>query len=263
MFSDVLQKARTGLGQSEEIARNAANSAKVEVGRQLKRAQSASSDGLMLVEKEFLPRAQQFIAGAQNEAASIYDAHLAEIVNTHILPIYDQHVRPVYQEYLAPIVKLVNDEVQIKMNMTRKEAKKARVKAVAFVEETCSTALLMTKENKMDDQIPASIMTWLRDSSKDGTDVVENLWRALLILLVILCRPVIKAIIRKTFSMLWYFCPLRLFVSLGKSKKKAAVDEIAVKEEPKEAKKINEEGIVKQQNTEKEHPEEPECMDEQ
>lgn len=264
ILSDVLQKARTGLGQSEEIAKNAAKSASVEVGRQLQRAQSASSDGLMLVEKEFLPRVQQFLADAQKKAASLYDTHLAEIVNKQILPFFNQHFRPVYQEHFAPIVKLVNEEVEMTMKKLRNEAEKARVKAVALVEENCSSAVRMIKRNKRDDQIPAFVMNWLRDSSKDGTNVVENMWRALLILVVILCRPLIRAIIRKILSIIWFFCPLRLFVSLGKPKKEAAMQEIVVKEEPKDEKKNGcKQAIVKQENPEKEHPKEPECTDEQ
>mmetsp|Transcript_4370 Transcript_4370/g.9026 ORF Transcript_4370/g.9026 Transcript_4370/m.9026 type:complete len:800 (-) Transcript_4370:39-2438(-) len=264
ILSDVLQKARTGLGQSEEIAKNAAKSASVEVGRQLQRAQSASSDGLMLVEKEFLPRFQKFLADAQKKAASLYAAHLAEIVNKQILPVYNQHFRPVYQEHFGPIVKLVNKEVEITIEKLRNQAEKARVKAVALVEETCSSAIRMIKRNKRAEQRPAFVMNWLRDSSKDGTNFVENMWRALLILVVILCRPLIRAIIRKIMSIIWFFCPLRLFVSLGRSKKEAAVQEIAVKEESKdEKKKGSEKAIVKQENPEKGHPKEPECTDEQ
>lgn len=212
----VMEKARGGLGQSEAIAMNAMQNAGSVIGNQLQRAQSAGADGLMLAEKEVIPKAGKLVAEVRDKAASLYDTHLADIVNKNVAPVYNQHVHPFYKENVSPIVMLMKNEAGIVIGKSLKEIQKARTKATSLIEASSTSAMKVIKEKRLDEKVPVWLMTILKESSKDGKIMFDRLWSASLILFVLISRSLIKRIIGAFFSIIWFFCPLRLFVTRGK-----------------------------------------------
>jgi len=159
---------------------------------------------------------------ASDKVAGLYDAHLAEVVNEsivplyneHISPIYNQHIRPVYVEHVSPIVKTIEGEAA-------KEAQKARSGAARLVRQSSSSALGVVKEKEFDSILPEWLVLQLDHWSKDGEQAVDVLFKGLLIIVAILCRSLILRIIWAPFSLVWFFCPLRLLVG-GRQEEKSA-----------------------------------------
>mmetsp|Transcript_38686 Transcript_38686/g.83351 ORF Transcript_38686/g.83351 Transcript_38686/m.83351 type:complete len:765 (+) Transcript_38686:180-2474(+) len=174
---------------------------KLDSKRLLQNAWDSTSDK---VEKKILPK-----------AVALYNQYLAEAVNENLLPIYNQHILPVYMEHVSPIVETIEDGAAVVIEKSSTEAHKVRSGAAKLVRQSSSSALGAMKEREIDSMLPVSLMTLLVRSSTDGEWVIDTLCKWLLIITAILFRSLILRIIWLPFSLMWFFCPLRLFVGGG------------------------------------------------
>ena len=202
---------------------------------QFEKAQSACADGILFVQTVVIPNSERLIVIVRDHAVSMYEDYLASAVNEnvvpiynqHIYPLYNQHIHPIYMEHLAPIVKTVRKEVLVIARKAQKEVKKARVEAALFITKSSSSVIKVIEEKNVDSILPDWVMMQLIHSSDDGEWAVDQLWKGFLILLVIQCRSFIYKIIRALFSVIWFFCPLRLFVGQRKDVKNGIKQTIA------------------------------------
>ena len=187
---------------------------------QLQLIQNTGADAMDFLENELAPAIEKVAGEAYDKAAALYDEHLAAAVNEHIaplfnqhvLPVYNQHILPMYMQHVSPVVKTIEDEAAVAIKKSQKEVQKARSGAANLVKQSSSTALDVMKEKEIDSMLPKWIVSFIAHSSKDGEWAVDKLSKALLILLIILCRSLIYRLIGLVFSVAWFFCPLRLFV---------------------------------------------------
>mmetsp|Transcript_28694 Transcript_28694/g.49537 ORF Transcript_28694/g.49537 Transcript_28694/m.49537 type:complete len:732 (-) Transcript_28694:110-2305(-) len=187
---------------------------------QLELVQSKGSHVIDFVEEEVLPNIERIVGEACDKAAALYDAHLAVAVNEnlvplyneHIYPIYNEHILPMYIEHVSPVIKTIEGEAAAVMDKSSKEAQRARSGAAKLVKQSSSTALGVMKEKEIDSMLPGWLVSQITHSSKDGEWAVDRLCKGLLILIVVLCRSLIKRLVWGVFSLVWFFCPLRLFV---------------------------------------------------
>jgi len=93
----------------------------------------------------------------------------------------------------------------------------ARTKAGTLVKETAGE---IKEINEIDEKLPQWLSRFLDEASVDGLMVVDKLCKVLFVVIAILCRSLIFRLIGILFSIIWYFCPLRLFVG----KKSISVD---------------------------------------
>lgn len=218
-----MQSALGGLGYSQKVLMDIAN-------KQLAAAQRTGGDMKLYIEKEILPSIQLQYQNGRNNAAALYEKHLAEhvnknvvpVYNQHIYPVYDQHIQPAYKQHVAPLVKTIENEAAVALEKSQKEAQKARANAATLVKQSSSSAIKLIEEKEVDSMLPSWFMDRLEESSKDGESVVDAIWKGALILIVILCRSLMYRIICFCFSLVWYFCPLRLLVRRGSNDEDAS-----------------------------------------
>jgi len=150
-----------------------------------------------------------------DKAAALYDAHLAE----HVTLVYNQHILRVYAEHVSPIVEPIKEEAVDVIEKLTEEAHKARSEAAKLVRQSSSSALGAMKEKEIDSMLPLSLVSLLVRSSTDGEWAIDMLCIWLLIITVILIRSLILqfvwGVFLMPFSLMWFFCPLRLFVGGG------------------------------------------------
>lgn len=173
--------------------------------------ENKGSDVMMFIESEILPKLLRIAGEVNSKAAALYGAHLAEIVDENFVPIFNQHILPVYMEHVSPVVKTIKGEAAVVIEKSSKEARKARSGAGKLVRQSSSSALGAMKEREIDSMLPVSLVTLLVRSSKDGEWAVDRLFKGLLIVIAILCRALILRMIWAMCSLVWFFCPLRLF----------------------------------------------------
>lgn len=187
---------------------------------QLELVQNTGEDVMQYVETELLPTMEKIANEAHDKAVALYDEHLAEgvneklvpLINDHVLPVYNQHILPAYLQHVSPVVKTIEGEAVVALEKSQKEVQKARSGAAKLVKQSSSSALDVITEKEIDSLLPKWIMDLIAHSSKDGEWAVDRLCKGLLILIAILCRSLIYRIIGAMFSLVWFFCPLRLFV---------------------------------------------------
>mmetsp|Transcript_38685 Transcript_38685/g.83345 ORF Transcript_38685/g.83345 Transcript_38685/m.83345 type:complete len:757 (+) Transcript_38685:180-2450(+) len=150
-----------------------------------------------------------------DKAAALYGAHIAE----HITPVYNHHILPAYAEHVSPIVAPIKVEAADVIEKLSKEAQKARSEAAKLVRQSSSSVLGAMKEGEIDIMLPVSLVSLIVRSSTDGEWAIDVLCIWLLITTAILFRSLILqfvwGVFLMPFSMLWFFCPLRLFVGGG------------------------------------------------
>ena len=208
-----MQRARSGLDHSQKVVMDT-------FSKQFAAAERICGDITVFLEKHVVPSIQLFVHNGRDQAATLYEEYLAEVVNKHVIPlynqhiypVYNQHIRPVYKQHITPMVKIIEKEVAVAIETSQKEAIKARSKAAELVKTLSSSAIKLVEDKEADDMLPSWFLTKLEQSSKDGESVVDTLWKGFLILLLILCRSLIYRIIGVFFSLLWFFCPLRVLV---------------------------------------------------
>eukprot|EP00804_Cyclotella_cryptica_P003256 CCRYP_010508-RA/>CCRYP_010508-RA protein AED:0.01 eAED:0.01 QI:1065/1/1/1/0.66/0.5/4/86/436 len=205
-----MHSARSGLDHSQKFLMAA--------------AERTYGDIIVFMDKQIVPSIQLFIHNGREKAMVLYEEHLAEVVNKHVIPFYNQHLYPVYNEHIhptykqhiAPIFKTIEKEAALAIEMSRKEARRARSKAAELVQTSSSSAIKLIEDKDADNMLPTWFLTKLERSSKDGESVVDTLLTGLLIIAFILCRSLIYRLIGFFFSLLWFFCPLRLLVRRSK-----------------------------------------------
>ncbi|KAL9180699.1 hypothetical protein ACHAXT_011152 [Thalassiosira profunda] len=166
-----------------------------------------------------LEKAGEAMDATQEKAGELYDAHLAPVVNDklvpvyneRVLPIYNEKILPVYTDHVSPVVKKIEGEAAVVLEKSKKEAQKARGEAAKLVKQGSSSALGVMKEKNLSSKLPAWFVDVVYESSKDGEWAVDILIKGLLVLLAYLCRGLIYWFVSTAFSIVWFFCPLRLF----------------------------------------------------
>ncbi len=200
---------------------------------QIELAQRAGTDVMHYFENDLLPTIEKIVREVLDKAMTMYDNHLAAPVNNNLLPfyneriypvyneriypVYKENILPVYMEHVSPAVKTIEDEMAVALQKSQEGVQLAREKSALLVKET-STALLELIDddtNRVADKsmLPQWLYQILDHASRDGEWAVEKLFRGLLILVAILCHSLIFRINGYVLSWVWFFCPLRLFVS--------------------------------------------------
>lgn len=211
-----IKNARNGLEVSQEFLIDL-------FGKQLENVQRISGEVTLYIQKELIPSIQLTIHNGRVKAIALYDEHVADVVNKnvipvyneHIYPVYNQHIEPAYKQHVAPLVKTIEKEAAVAIEKSQKEAQKARSSAAILVKQSSSSAIKLIEEKEADSMLPSWILQKLKESSNDGESVVDTLCKGLLIVVVILCRSLIFRVIGFVLSIVWFFCPLRLFVRRG------------------------------------------------
>jgi microcompartment protein CcmL/EutN len=208
-----IQNARNGLEVSQEFLMDL-------FGKQLENVQRISGEVTLYIQKELIPSIQLTIDNGRVKAIALYYEHVAEVVdkkvipvyNEHIYPVYNQHIEPAYKKHVAPLVKTIEKEAAVAIEKSQKEAQKARSSAATLIKQSSSSAIKLIEEKEADSFLPSWFLQKLKETSKDGERVVDMLCKGLFILVVILCRSLIYRVIGSVLSIVWFFCPLRLFV---------------------------------------------------
>ena len=198
------------------------------LGNQLDLLQKTGGDVMVFIENDLLPNIERIVGEACDKALVLYNQHLAETVNEniiplyneHIYPIYDQKVLPVYMEHVSPVVKTIEGEAAVALRKSQEGVQLARTRAASLVTEAAHDVVDIVEKKQMNEKLPNWLYRFLNEASKDGDWVVDRLSKGLLICLAILCRSLIFRIIGAVFSLVWFFCPLRLFFGGGGKKKK-------------------------------------------
>lgn len=208
-----IRNAQNGLEVSQEFLMDL-------FGKQLANVHRITGDITLYIQKEMIPSIQLVIDNGRVKAIALYDEHLADVVNQkvipayneHIYPVYNEHIQPAYKQHVAPLVKTIEKEAAVAIEKSQKEAQKARSSAASLVKQSSSSAIKLIEEKEADSILPSWILKKLEQSSKDGESVVDTICKGLFILLVILCRSLIYRFIGFVFSIVWFFCPLRLLM---------------------------------------------------
>ena len=203
---------------------------------QLELVQSKASDGLVYVQNELLPSIRRFIGEATDKVSDLYDQHAADIVNTKLVPLYNEHVLPVYNEkvlpvynekvlpvyleHVSPVVSTIKTEAAVALQKSQEGVQAARSNAALAVKEGAKSSIDIIQENKMDKKLPTWLAKFLDDASDDGEEVVDILIKVVAFFLATMCRSLIFRTIGAVFSIVWFFCPLRLFFGGKKTTKK-------------------------------------------
>lgn len=211
-----IENARNGLEVSQEFLIDL-------FGKQLENVQRISGEVTLYIQKELIPSIQLTIHNGRVKAIALYDEHVADVVNKnvipvyneHIYPVYNQHIEPAYTQHVAPLVKTIEKEAAVAIEKSQKEAQKARSSAATLVKQSSSSAIKLIEEKEADSMLPSWILQKLKETSNDGESVVDTLCKGLFIVAVILCRSLIFRLIGFVLSIVWFFCPLRLFVRRG------------------------------------------------
>jgi len=190
------------------------------LGAQLELIQKTGGDIMLFIEKDLLPNIERIIGEGCDKAMAMYDKHLAAAVNENLIPLYNDQIYPVYNnkilplyvEHVSPVVKTIEGEAAVAIQKSQEGVDMARSKAASLVKEASSMTLDLMEDIKIDRKLPVWLYELLNHSSVDGEWAVGILSKGLLILIVILCRSLITRIIGAIFSLVWFFCPLRLFV---------------------------------------------------
>jgi len=203
---------------------------------QVELVQSKASDGLVYFQNELLPSIRRAVGEATDKASDLYDQHVADIVNTKILPLYNEHVfpvynekvlpvynekvLPVYMEHVSPVVETIKTEAAVALQKSQEGVQVARSNAALAVKEGAKSSIDILQENRMDEKLPTWLASFLDDASANGEKVVDILIMVAAFFLVIMCRSLIFRTIGAVFSIVWFFCPLRLFFGGNKATKK-------------------------------------------
>jgi hypothetical protein len=198
--------------------------------------QKTGTDAMLYFEKDLLPAVERIVAEARDKVAALYAKHLAGPVNKNLLPLYNERIYPVYNqsivpayvEHVSPVVRRIEGVAAVAIEKSQEGARMARSKAAALVRETSNIVLEKNKETKM---LPSWLYGPLHKASLDGEWAVGKLTDAVMVLVIILSRSLIYRGIGFIFSLVWFFCPLRLLVG-GRSKETV---ENGVKEGKKES----------------------------
>lgn len=217
----VVQSASNGLSQSQKILMDG-------LGTQLVKAQNVGSELVSYIENEVIPNVQRLMGEACDNAIALYEDHVATamkqnvlpLYNDHVVPVYNELIYPVYKEHVSPIVKTIEKEAVVVIEASQKEAQKARSEAATLVKQSSTSAIKMIEEKQVDGMLPSILLSILDHSSKDGEWAVDRLWKGFIILAIILCRSLVFRVVGAILSLIWFFCPLRLFVGRGESVEK-------------------------------------------
>ena len=190
------------------------------LSKQLEIIQQTGGDVLVFIKEDLLPKVEQIADETRDKALVLYTQHLAEAVNANLLPVYNDKVLPVYNEHVSPVVKTIEAEVAVALQKSQEGVQMARTKAGTLVKETAGE---IKEIDEIDEKLPQWLSRFLDEASVDGLMVVDKLCKVLFVVIAILCRSLIFRLIGILFSIIWYFCPLRLFVG----KKTISVDSSA------------------------------------
>lgn len=197
-----------------------------------------------------LPAIERIVADARDKVVALYAKHLEgpvadnllPLYNERIYPVYDRKILPAYVEHVSPVVRRIEEEAAVAIQKSQEGAQMARSRAASLVRDTSNVLLEKNKEMKV---LPGWLYGPLYKASLDGEWAVEKLIRVFMVFVIILSRSLIFRVIRLMFSLVWFFCPLRLLVG-GRSKETGEND---AKEGRKKSKgdksKTNENGKAK------------------
>jgi len=227
--NNVLDSAAQGLDNGHKALADG-------LSTQVELVQSKASDGLVYVQNDLLPSIQKTLDEATDKVSDIYDQHVADIVNTKLVPLYNEHVfpvynekvlpvynekvLPVYMEHVSPVVSTIKTEAAVALQKSQEGVQAARSNAALAVKEGAKTSIGIIRENKLNEKVPTWLASFLDDASENGEKVVDILIMVAAFFLVIMCRSLIFRTIGAVFSIVWFFCPLRLFFGGKKTTKK-------------------------------------------
>jgi len=187
---------------------------------QLELVQNTGADVLQFIEKDLLPNIERIIGEGCDKAVAMYDKHLSAAVNENLLPLYNNHIYPVYNQkflpvylqHVSPVVNTIGGEATVAIQKSQEGVHIARSKAASLVKETSSKTLYLMEEKNIDKKLPGWLNELITHCATDGEWAVGMLSKVLITLIIIFFRPTIMRIVGVVFSLVWFFCPLRLFV---------------------------------------------------
>jgi len=211
LVMNALDGASRGLDSGHEI-----------IMAQLDTLQKTGIDAMLYIDMDLLPAVERIVVEARDKVVALYAKHLAGPVTKNLLPLYNERIYPVYNqsllpayvEHVSPVVRRIEGEAAVAIVKSQEGARMARSKVAALVSETSNLVLEKNKEMKV---LPSWLYGPLYKASLDGEWAVEKLNRVVMVLVIILTRSLIYRVIGFIFSLVWFFCPLRLLVG-GRSK---------------------------------------------
>ncbi|KAL3762797.1 hypothetical protein ACHAW5_008494 [Stephanodiscus triporus] len=189
---------------------------------QLDTLQKMGADFMPYLDKVLLPAVERIVADARDKVVALYAKHLEGPVANNLLPLYNERIYPVYNrkilpaymEHVSPVVRRIQEKAAVATQKSQEGAQMARSKAASLVRDTSNVLLEKNKEMTV---LPGWLHGPLYRASLDGEWAVEKLLRVFMVFVIILSRSLIFRVIRLMFSLVWFFCPLRLLVK-GRSK---------------------------------------------
>jgi hypothetical protein len=198
------------------------------------------------MKEKVLPTVENAVVDARKKASLLYEKHLEVHVNTHLLPIYNEKIYPVYNEkiypvyetiipvyvmHVSPVIKQMKILTKDAIDISHDGIKKAHSKAATFARET---SIVVLEKNKTKDVLPPWLVDIVSHASTDGEWAVNNLFGGIAILIFIALRSYVRYFLFRMigfiYSVVWFFCPLRL--CLG-GRPKTTVSNVAKESEMK------------------------------
>ena len=190
---------------------------------QVETLQKTGADIMQYTEKDLLPAVERIIVEARKKVAIMYAKHLEGPVTDNLLPLYNERMYPIYEQnilpayvaHVSPVVRRIESEAAVAIHKTHDSARMAHSHAVTLVRDMSNVVIEKDEEKKM---LPNWLYGTLHKASLDPEWAVKKLTKAVMMLVIILSRSIIYRFIGMFFSLIWFFCPLRLLVGVRSKK---------------------------------------------